>query len=643
MADTQIRFTVEGVQSVQSAIDSILQKSETLTDNIIAQGRIATEDLQAQIELLKQRNGLAIQKLGGGFIKNLESTNDLIRQQIRLLKSRNDAARGGFRNEVQNNPLESSGRASSDEGSGGVLGPGNEGLALAESVTGIADSLEYLLTEGIRISPDTIEDFIESLKALQGSSEGSSSGRGSGSARRESSSGDGRNDNGGDNFNARFFGNLALQTAIRGVSMNDPMQGALGTGSSIGSALMSTGNPYAIAGGAILSVLTAGFQKAYEVAQQTDPYAKAASRIFDTDWMSEMGMRNNLASDLGLSREESIQQQIAIQRATGGRWGRSAVMSNARDAMEWQTRVGLDENSIAQLATVLRTDDSGRGINSLIGSIFLGMQNAGVSQNRVTALLPELINNIQSLALNSQNTAGYSNIDTIIGLQNLLSNKSEFGDFFSRNPALMGSVMSSIMNGLTSPSTPQMEALQYQTLAQINPGASFWELQVARDVPSAEYAAGVFENLRRVSGYTSGNESDPNREIYARNLMQAFGVRASVADQLSKGEISTEDFMKEVEKSSDPHYYERSIEGLMSNVGDKVSSIEKLVTEWNELFKGDNENISKIVTTLSKTIGKSVEKKQERMERKAAIDVYRQSPEYAEQRRRMADAAMAAL
>ena len=88
MADTQIRFTVEGVQSVQSAIDSILQKSETLTDNIITQGRIATEDLQAQIELLKQRNGLAIQKLGGGFIKNLEATNNLIREQIRLLKFR---------------------------------------------------------------------------------------------------------------------------------------------------------------------------------------------------------------------------------------------------------------------------------------------------------------------------------------------------------------------------------------------------------------------------------------------------------------------------------------------------------------------------------------------------------------------------
>lgn len=641
--DTRIKFTIEGAQTIQALMDDLIKKSELFVQNTEDQGRVAYGNLKEQIELLKQRNSLAIQKLGGGFIKNLESTNNLIREQIRLLKSRNDAARGGFRNEVQNNPSEDSEGFPSGGGSGGVLGPGNEGLALTESVTGIADSLEYLLTEGIRISPDTIEDFIESLKALQESSGGVSSGRGSRGARRESSSGDGRGDDGGDNFNARFFGNLALQTAIRGVSMNDPMQGALGTGSSIGSALMSTGNPYAIAGGAILSVLTAGFQKAYEVAQQTDPYAKAASRIFDTDWTSEMGMRNNLASDLGFSREESIQQQINIQRATGGRWSRSAVMSNARDAMEWQTRVGLDENSIAQLATILRTDNSGRNINSLMSSIFFGMQDAGVSQNRVTALLPELINNIQSLALNSQNTTGYSNVDTIIGLQNLLSNKSEFGDFFSRNPALMGSVMSSIMNGLTSASTPQMEALQYQTLAQINPGASFWELQVARDVPSAEYAAGIFENLRRVSGYTSGNENDPNREIYARNLMQAFGVRASVADQLSRGEISTEDFMKEVEKSSDPHYYERSIEGLMSNVGDKVSQIEKLITEWNELFKGDNENISKIVTTLSKTIGKSVEKKQERMERKAAIDAYKQSPEYAEQRRRMADAAMAAL
>lgn len=639
--DTRIKFTVEGTQTIQALMDDLIKKSELFVQNTEDQGRVAYGNLKEQIELLKQRNSLAIQKLGGGFIKNLESTNDLIRQQIRLLKSRNDAARGGFRNDIQNNPSDSEG-SPSGKGSGGVLGPGNEGLALVESVTGIADSLEYLLTEGIRISPDTLEDFIESLKALQESSGGASSGRGSRGARRKSSSGDDRDDNGGDNFNARFFGNLALQTAIRGVSMNDPMQGALGTGSSIGNALMSTGNPYAIAGGAILSVLTAGFQKAYEVAQQTDPYAKAASRIFDTDWLSEMGMKNNLASDLGLSREESIQQQINIQRATGGRWNRSAVMSNARDAMEWQTRVGLDENSIAQLATALRTDNAGKDIDSLISSIFFGMQDAGVSQNRVTALLPELINNIQSLALNSQNTTGYSNIDTIIGLQNLLSNKSEFGDFFSRNPALMGSVMSSIMNGLTSASTPQMEALQYQTLAQINPGASFWELQVARDVPSAEYAAGVFENLRRVSGY-GGNENDPNREIYARNLMQAFGVRASVADQLSRGEISTEDFMKEVEKSQDPHYYERSIEGLMSNVGDKVSQIEKLVTEWNELFKGDNENISKIVTTLSNTIGKSVERKQERMERKTRIDSYRQSSEYAEQQQRMADAAMAAL
>ena len=612
MADTKIRFTVEGVQTIESAINSILQKTEQMTDNIIAQGRIADEDLRSQIELLKQRNELFSKRLGEGFTKNLQNINDIIREQIRLLNARNQAARGGFRNELEEQSGNSSNISSPDNPQGPPPVGGNTEIQMFESVVGIADSLEYLLTEGIRISPESIEALAELIKNIDLTEESRAA---AGGARGADGSGRRRDSDDKNEFGGGFFGNLAYQTALRGVSTRDPMRGLMGAGSSVGGALMSTGNPYAIAGGAILSVLTGIFSNKLESASEIDPYAEAASRLFNTSWNQELSRTNAIGLDLGITRAESLQQQMNLQRATGALWNRDVLKGNTRSSMEWQTRVGIDEGSIQKLATLLRSDRSERDINSLMGQIFFGQINAGVSQAQVTALLPELINNISSLATNFQNTTGNSNLDTILLLQNFLSNKEGFGDFFSRNPALMGSTMSAIMNGLTSASTPQAEALQYQTLARLNPGASFWQLRVARDNPSAEYAAGVFENLRAVSGY-NGDVNNPARETYANSLATFFGVRPAVAEQLSKGEISEADFLKEVQKTSDPNYYARSTEKIMGDLNENVSDLKSLITNWNDWFMGDNKAIAEIADFLNTKMQKIIEGREERIERR---------------------------
>lgn len=606
MADTKIRFTVEGVQTIESAINSILQKTEQMTDNIIAQGRIAEDDLRSQIELLKQRNELFSKRLGEGFTKNLKNINDIIREQIRLLNARNQAARGGFRNELEKQGGNSSDISSPDNPQGPPPVGGNTEIQMFESVVGIADSLEYLLSEGIRISPESIEALAELIKDIDPTGESRAAAGGDG--------GEGDSDDKSE-FGGRFFGNLAYQTALKGVSTRDPMKGLMDVGSSVGGALMSTGNPYAIAGGAILSVLTGIFSNKLESASEVDPHAEAASRLFNTSWNQELSRTNAIGLDLGITRAESLQQQMDLQRATGALWNRDALKGNTRSSMEWQTRVGIDEGSIQKLATLLRSDRSERDINSLMGQIFFGQINAGVSQAQVTALLPELINNISSLATDFQNTTGNSNLDTILLLQNFLSNKEGFGDFFSRNPALMGSTMNAIMNGLTSASTPQAEALQYQTLARLNPGASFWQLRVARDNPSAEYAAGIFENLRAVSGY-NGDVNNPARETYANTLATFFGVRPAVAEQLSKGEISEADFLKEAQKTSDPNYYAKSTEKIMTDLNENVSDLKSLITNWNDWFMGDNKAIAEIADFLNTKMQKIIEGREGRIERR---------------------------
>ena len=62
MADTKIKFSVEGMQSLHQAFQDILNDSKALSVVWAEHGASVVESLKEQIELLKERNSIASQQ-----------------------------------------------------------------------------------------------------------------------------------------------------------------------------------------------------------------------------------------------------------------------------------------------------------------------------------------------------------------------------------------------------------------------------------------------------------------------------------------------------------------------------------------------------------------------------------------------------
>jgi hypothetical protein len=185
---------------------------------------------------------------------------------------------------------------------------------------------------------------------------------------------------------------------------------------------------------------------------------------------------------------------LELQRRTAiARGGVGASRDAARDIAFLERGTGFGADIFLEQERLTRA--GGLGAREGTQRLMRGLQGVGAVQGQDISLLGEYLPIL------------------VTGIASL--------DESFKNPDVLRGVMSSIIGGARTPTTPQVEALQFRALSRLNPGASLLELEAQREDPTnIKYIEGLFEQLQGVS---------PNKEIFARNLKGTFGLSASLA------------------------------------------------------------------------------------------------------------------
>lgn len=128
------------------------------------------------------------------------------------------------------------------------------------------------------------------------------------------------------------------------------------------------------------------------------------------------------------------------------------------------------------------------------------------------------------------------------------------------NPKTLSQIVNGLKSGLTQASSPQLEALQYYTLSQINPNASLWDMQRMRENPFAK------ENLPYMKDYILNLMSIGNEDEAKFNVMSAFGLTANQTEELING-INTN-----LKKSQGKSIFDVNYRNKPFNIGSEASA-----------------------------------------------------------------------
>lgn len=161
------------------------------------------------------------------------------------------------------------------------------------------------------------------------------------------------------------------------------------------------------------------------------------------------------------------------------------------------------------------------------------------------------------------------------------------------NPRTLSQIINGLKSGLTQANSPQLEALQYYTLSQINPNASLWDLQRMRENPFAK------ENLPYMRDYILNLMSIGNEDEAKFNVMSAFGLTANQTEELING-INTN-----LKKSQGKSIFDVNYGNKPFNIGSEASaatSTMQIRTARTEDWMGE-----KGITLQNKILGPAVD------------------------------------
>ena len=195
--------------------------------------------------------------------------------------------------------------------------------------------------------------------------------------------------------------------------------------------------------------------------------------------------------------------------------------------LKFEKGFNISSGTIDALLRSFREDIANGLGASVVGVDFLqGLsKKGGIKWNEVRGYSEDYLKILVELNQKQLETVGQTNA-LISGnvVQSIAQLDTHFGD-----PTILARVVQGIESGLTQAKNPQIEALQYYALAQANPGASIWEMQMMRENPFGMESAGYFSNFLE-SLLSTGNLQDAKF-----NIMNTFGLSAHQTEYLVNG------------------------------------------------------------------------------------------------------------
>lgn len=232
-------------------------------------------------------------------------------------------------------------------------------------------------------------------------------------------------------------------------------------------------------------------------------------------------------SELGLSLEEAYKKQAQYIRKN--------VNLNFQD-LAFEKAFNLSSSSILSLLRSTRNEQNQNISSSQLGVNFLNdIVSVGGDKNAVRAYSEDYLKLL--VDINEKQLEATGQVNTTLNSK-VASGISGLSEAFKDTRVLEG-VISNVYRGLTTANSPQVEALQYHVLQNMNPNANLWDLQKMRNDPFGTLARD--ENGNPIKGsegqylvdmvkYLYSIGSNQNGEGYM-NVANVLGLKASDVTQ----------------------------------------------------------------------------------------------------------------
>ena len=439
-------------------------------------------------------------------IKLLDTQSSKIQEISDLLEKAGNASQNlvpniGGQNQIMPLPI--------GIGGGGTNNSSNEGNNTADldtfyddvldkfdkliSKTGsIEAGVDLILDPFVKIQEDVSEILNEIRNPGSGDGGGSAGGRGGSAGGNSSNSGA----SGGGNNSLNSLGNGFNRTAGIAMQQNDLYMLAAAT-----AAIPFVGQGVSMV-----------IQKLLKSAEKLDNSTSQFYAVTGEYAGDELGEFNNI----GLSTAEAYLKK--------SQYARSNANYKSSD-LSFEKGFGLDEGTMSSLLRSTRNDVSSDLLSSgQIGAKYLSYLTASVAPKQVRSYSDEYLKILVDINQQQLEQVGYTN--SLVNGE-IIQGIAKLDDSF-QNPAVLQKVVSGLQSGLQNANSPQMEALQFMTLSQINPNASLHELQKMKENPfsseNPEYLNQMLKNL---------DLGDENLSYF--NVARQFNISNTLSERILKG------------------------------------------------------------------------------------------------------------
>lgn len=439
-------------------------------------------------------------------IKLLDTQSSKIQEISDLLEKAGNASQNlvpniGGQNQIMPLPI--------GIGGGGTNNSSNEGNNTADldtfhddvldkfdkliSKTGsIEAGVDLILDPFVKIQEDVSEILNEIRNPGSGGGGGSAGGRGGSAGGNSSNSGA----SGGGNNSLNSLGNGFNRTAGIAMQQNDLYMLAAAT-----AAIPFVGQGVSMV-----------IQKLLKSAEKLDNSTSQFYAVTGEYAGDELGEFNNI----GLSTAEAYLKK--------SQYARSNANYKSSD-LSFEKGFGLDEGTMSSLLRSTRNDVSSDLLSSgQIGAKYLSYLTASVAPKQVRSYSDEYLKILVDINQQQLEQVGYTN--SLVNGE-IIQGIAKLDDSF-QNPAVLQKVVSGLQSGLQNANSPQMEALQFMTLSQINPNASLHELQKMKENPfsseNPEYLNQMLKNL---------DLGDENLSYF--NVARQFNISNTLSERILKG------------------------------------------------------------------------------------------------------------
>lgn len=439
-------------------------------------------------------------------IKLLDTQSSKIQEISDLLEKAGNASQNlvpniGGQNQIMPLPI--------GIGGGGTNNSSNEGNNIADldtfhddvldkfdkliSKTGsIEAGVDLILDPFVKIQEDVSEILNEIRNPGSGGGGGSAGGRGGSAGGNSSNSGA----SGGGNNSLNSLGNGFNRTAGIAMQQNDLYMLAAAT-----AAIPFVGQGVSMV-----------IQKLLKSAEKLDNSTSQFYAVTGEYAGDELGEFNNI----GLSTAEAYLKK--------SQYARSNANYKSSD-LSFEKGFGLDEGTMSSLLRSTRNDVSSDLLSSgQIGAKYLSYLTASVAPKQVRSYSDEYLKILVDINQQQLEQVGYTN--SLVNGE-IIQGIAKLDDSF-QNPAVLQKVVSGLQSGLQNANSPQMEALQFMTLSQINPNASLHELQKMKENPfsseNPEYLNQMLKNL---------DLGDENLSYF--NVARQFNISNTLSERILKG------------------------------------------------------------------------------------------------------------